>query len=797
MNPNPGASRLAALLSFTLACLLAGPAAARRNGIQAPGCTGCHAQNGGSTITLTPDRDPVEPGDVVKFAATITWPGIQVGGIYVPKPDLGTLGTSAGQGLTLAGGALTQSSPKAAVGDTVTFNFTWTAPTDPGAVVLGAFFVAGNNNDRNTGDAPGSGYVNFTWGCEPKLFYFDIDGDGHGTRDQGATDVSTMDFGTLVACADQPPPPGYSELDDDCDDLYKSVYPGAPERCNGKDDDCDGEVDEDAMPETLYPDPDGDGYYDTIPGTPIVGCLPLAGYADEPGDCAPTDPTRNPGAEEVCNLFDDDCDGLVDEDSVRPRCGEGRCARESPTCNPDDCVPGTPLAETCNGLDDDCNGEVDDGELCPPGEQCLGIHCAPLELSGATGGSGGTNGGGAASGSSENGGDGAGGNPAQGDSGKGPVGGGTAGDTTGGTAAAVGEPSRNGGAPADEPPIVVLPAKSRGCSLTQARSSAPALFAFGAGLFVLAGGTARRRRRCRSSVNPTLDPPDRARGTSYRDRAPERRPARQRAVRRSILVVDEGHDVVAVQTDGPHAGDAAPERIEPSPSSCVQAEMIAENEEQVRTIERFVAQLAPLLAKAVGRGVRCLGEHALDVPVGDRKSRLQLDERGPAARDFPAERLLHEQRQAALVGAQELSVLAGEAQDAWGALPATKHEIRDDVAPNAVGDQQRRAQTPDEDVDTPSRARQILRRKIAGRLRRLPDHDETPNGPADARFRFCHGNASAPRATAPCRSRPSASCGGSDRWPGDRPRRAWRSCSTASEKSGSRESQDRYDAQAS
>ncbi|HEV8547476.1 MAG TPA: putative metal-binding motif-containing protein [Polyangiaceae bacterium] len=366
-----------AFLVLVAALGVSGAAHARKNGIQTTSCAGCHRVSGTSSLTLTPDRDPILPGDVVVFTATITGnSATKAGGIYVAEPTVGTLGTSDGQGLTLSDGALTHSSPKAAVSGVVTFNFTWTAPSQPGGLELDAYAVAANGNGQNTGDAPTEGSTRFVWGCTAATFYFDADGDGHGV----------MDAGTTIGCADQPPPPAYAAVADDCDAAHKDVYPGAREKCNGKDDNCDGNIDENTMPEPLYPDPDGDGYYGDRPGDPVVGCLPLAGYADEPGDCAPIEADKHPGAPEVCNLIDDDCDGQIDE-GVRPQCGVGRCARESPTCDPSSCQPGTPVAEVCNGLDDDCNGEADDSdEMCPEGEQCLGIHCVPIDAPGATGG---------------------------------------------------------------------------------------------------------------------------------------------------------------------------------------------------------------------------------------------------------------------------------------------------------------------------------------------------------------------------------------------------------------------------
>ena len=108
---------------------------------------------------------------------------------------------------------------------------------------------------------------------------------------------------------------GYAAIQgggDDCDDGDASIHPGAPETCDGFDDNCDGAIDETAP--TWYADADADGYGD--PALPLRGCEAPVGYvldASDAGDCDDADPDVHPGASEVCDdAIDDDCDGVVD-----------------------------------------------------------------------------------------------------------------------------------------------------------------------------------------------------------------------------------------------------------------------------------------------------------------------------------------------------------------------------------------------------------------------------------------------------------------------------------------------------
>jgi Putative metal-binding motif len=344
---------------------LAAQAQARAGGIAASGCSGCH--NGGAKGTLSLAANPAmfTPGQTVQFTLSIMG-GYSDGGTYISTADIGTLQAPANSGLTKVSSGLVHNQPKPASGGAVTFGFSWVAPTKAGAVRFQVYAIGGNNNGRSSGDTPLDGTFDFVYGCTGKTFYLDGDGDG----------VGRADF-SMLGCADAPPM-AFVSTTGDCDDYRKTVYPGAKELCNMLDDNCDGQIDENAVPVDLWPDADGDGYYDArteMVGTPKVGCAGLKGWAAEPGDCQPQNKAINPGAMEVCNNVDDDCDGDVDE-RVRPTCGEGWCRREAPGCDLMYCMPGAPTKEKCNFLDDDCDGLTDeDPDMCPTGQTCAAGTC--------------------------------------------------------------------------------------------------------------------------------------------------------------------------------------------------------------------------------------------------------------------------------------------------------------------------------------------------------------------------------------------------------------------------------------
>ncbi len=179
----------------------------------------------------------------------------------------------------------------------------------------------------------------------------------------------------------------------DCNDADFAINPAQLELCNGIDDDCDGEIDEDDAFEapTWWVDADGDGYGDQTSG--IVQCLKPAGYIAVGGDCDDVEVDINPGADETCDGVDQDCTGVVDDAPVDGFTyysdidGDtfGDVTAPTTACLPGpgvstdatDCDDSDPFIhpvaeEACgNSLDDDCDGAID--------EECFFEHCGVID----------------------------------------------------------------------------------------------------------------------------------------------------------------------------------------------------------------------------------------------------------------------------------------------------------------------------------------------------------------------------------------------------------------------------------
>jgi hypothetical protein len=251
--------------------------------------------------------------------------------------------------------------------------------------------------------------------ADGSLWYADVDLDHYGDP---ATEV--------VAC-EQPPELVSNAMD--CDDANAAIHPDADEICDTIDNDCDSLADDDDSlvtgGTTFYADGDGDGYggdlsstttacalpdgyavtaNDCYDGDPDVGA-PLHYYSDADedgygsgagittctptglvvlldGDCEPNDEAINPGATEICNGVDDNCDDLVDLDDPLVDAtiygdadgdGYGADADAILTCDETDgyvevggdCDDGDDTVnpgelEYCDAIDNDCNGAIDD-----------------------------------------------------------------------------------------------------------------------------------------------------------------------------------------------------------------------------------------------------------------------------------------------------------------------------------------------------------------------------------------------------------------------------------------------------
>jgi hypothetical protein len=145
--------------------------------------------------------------------------------------------------------------------------------------------------------------------------------------------------------------------------------PDAIERCNGADDDCDGQIDE--------------GF--DVGGGCTVGvgvCLGRGERVCDPATgAAVCDAIAAPPAMERCDGLDNDCNGLVDDGfGLGSACalGQGAClAAGALVCDAlsGDAIcnaqPGVPAMERCDGQDNDCDGETDEdfglGAACSVG----------------------------------------------------------------------------------------------------------------------------------------------------------------------------------------------------------------------------------------------------------------------------------------------------------------------------------------------------------------------------------------------------------------------------------------------
>jgi hypothetical protein len=187
----------------------------------------------------------------------------------------------------------------------------------------------------------------------------------------------------------------------DCDDLSIARRSRQPEFCDDIDNDCNGEIDDDAGPIPWYPDLDQD-LFGSLISDPPMSCAPLVGHSILGTDCEDEVASLHPGQIEFCDFFDNDCDGLIDEPAY---CDQGGDVIDGSGGGPSGAG-----GASGSGGDDGSGGEQSSGGAGSGGEQSSGGAGSGGAGSGGDDGSGGEqSSGGAGSGGAGSGGAGSGG----------------------------------------------------------------------------------------------------------------------------------------------------------------------------------------------------------------------------------------------------------------------------------------------------------------------------------------------------------------------------------------------------
>jgi len=191
-----------------------------------------------------------------------------------------------------------------------------------------------------------------------QTYYEDKDADGFGNPNKPIK--ACMKPASYVVIVNNP----------DCGDNDPLIRPGALERCNNLDDDCDGQTDENVKPVTYYVDEDNDGYGSdkSTVYLPVILCdngyqaIPSY-YVPNKDDCNDKAASAHPGATEVCSdNKDNDCDGQTDEGCNV--CDEVACGALGGKCEAGACKS---FCDTC-GIKTACEDKDQDGlgDVCTP-----------------------------------------------------------------------------------------------------------------------------------------------------------------------------------------------------------------------------------------------------------------------------------------------------------------------------------------------------------------------------------------------------------------------------------------------
>lgn len=242
-----------------------------------------------------------------------------------------------------------------------------------------ALLVLAAGCTSSSDDAPDPGDC-----AAPQMFFADNDGDGFG-------DDATAEEHCEA-------PAGFVARGGDCKDDNAAIGPEKAEICDGIDNNCNGSIDDAdtgldlSTAGTFYRDSDNDGF--GVATQTKRACLKPAGYATSSTDCDDAKATVHPGAIEVCDHIDNNCNGMIDmadsgisdalpfyRDADNDQVGAGApmMACEAPSgyvltsndCNDNDNATKPGAIEICDGADNDCDGGVD-GTLAQP-NQCTAL----------------------------------------------------------------------------------------------------------------------------------------------------------------------------------------------------------------------------------------------------------------------------------------------------------------------------------------------------------------------------------------------------------------------------------------
>ena len=197
-----------------------------------------------------------------------------------------------------------------------------------------------------------------------------VDDNCNGQVDENACGNTSCVVGQSQACTTSCQSTGVQICD--ATGLWGVCQPPA-EECNQKDDNCNGQIDENACNQCTA------GAVETCVSPCSTVGTRTCGQTGQWSACMPP--------EETCNGLDDNCNGQIDENIVQVcnnPCGEGVtvCANGKML----DCTAPLPTPETCDGVDNDCDGMTDEGPQNQALAQACGDECGPGGMQSCVGG---------------------------------------------------------------------------------------------------------------------------------------------------------------------------------------------------------------------------------------------------------------------------------------------------------------------------------------------------------------------------------------------------------------------------